>query len=119
MEAVVTQPPKCTESIWHSPRWRSGCGNAAKHDPNKNGVPTKCGIHSNAAKAKREAKYQAATQVRRVKWDQQRAQHDAMAKVIPALRQIAAGYNDPRGLAQEVIAALDAASGGKHDDDNI
>lgn len=33
----------------------------------------------------------------------------ATAALEPALRQIAAGHNDPRSLAESVIAALDAA----------
>ena len=37
------------------------------------------------------------------------ARHAAIAALEPALRQIAAGHNDPRGLAESVIAALDAA----------
>jgi hypothetical protein len=108
----------CTERVWHA-RWRSGCSNTAKHDPDENGVPTKCGVHSKAAQAKRDAKSAERRQAWQAEWDRDRAIADAKSKIIPALRQIAAGHNDPRGLATEVLAALDAASGGKHDDGDI
>ena len=104
----------CTERIWKERRGRR-CTTAAKYDPDATGKLTKCGTHCAAAKEKRNAKFQAAMAERRAKWDRDRQIHDAKANLIPALRQIAAGHNDPRDLAIEVLAALDAASGEKYD----
>ena len=65
-----------------------------------------CKTHDpDAVKAKSEA--------RSAKWraecDQRDRLNAATAALEPALRQIAAGHNDPRSLAESVIAALDAA----------
>lgn len=113
--------PRCTEGVWGSgDRWsKYQCSHAAKHDPDKNGMPTKCGIHSAAAKANRDAKREQSMQAWRDQRTRDYAIGEAKEKIIPALRQIAAGHNDPRGLATEVLAALDAASGGRHDDGEI
>lgn len=56
-----------------------------------------------------KAKYAA----RQAAWDAKSAKETALwnakAALEPALRQIADGHNDPRSLAESVIAALDAA----------
>jgi hypothetical protein len=85
------------------------CGCTPKNDPDANGRMTKCGRHSAAAKAKREAKDRAQREQWKAKSAARRAVHDATAALELALRQIADGHNDPRALAQEVIAAVDAA----------
>lgn len=58
-----------------------------------------------AAAAKRDAENRA--------WMEKRAKEQAVARAAaalePALRQIAEGHNDSRGLAESVLAALDAA----------
>lgn len=98
----------CTEPIPASYS-SSPCGKTAKYDPDANGRPTKCGRHSAAAKVKRKAAQEERDRAWRAKWDSQRALSTATAALEPALRKIAEGHNDARGLAQEVIAALDAA----------
>ena len=85
------------------------CGCTPKHDPDANGNLTKCGRHSAAAKAKKAAKEQAARDLWRAKFKASNAVRDAASALEPALRQIAKGYNNPRALAQEIIAELDAA----------
>lgn len=98
----------CAEEIFQN--WSSHpCGKTPKHDPDANGRPTKCGTHSASAKAKREAASHARWKEAKAKALRQDAIGKARAEVEPALRRIAEGHNDPRGLAQEVIAALDAA----------
>lgn len=76
----------------------SPCGKPPKHDPDANGRMTKCGAHCAASTARREADFL-----------RKQALRDAVAGLEPALRQIADGHNDPRALAQEVIARLDQA----------
>jgi hypothetical protein len=44
-----------------------------------------------------------------MKWKLQDDLSKANGMIEPALRQIAEGHNDPRTLAQEVLAAVDAA----------
>jgi hypothetical protein len=87
------------------------CGNTAKHDPDAKGNPTKCGTHSQAAKDKRKAKSDARHEATREQWAREKALNKATAALEPALRKIAEGYNDARGLAEEVIAELDGARG--------
>ena len=77
------------------------CGNAAKHDPDHNGNPTKCGHHSQAAlerkaakKAERDAKWKAELQ-------HKKAVSDYYAERDEIIVKIAEGHNDPRGLCQD------------------
>lgn len=85
------------------------CGNSAIHDPDADGNPTKCGTHSSAA-IMRDAERKKATNLKwKAEFDRKQAIRKAEAAILPALRQIADGYNDPRGLATEVVSALDAA----------
>jgi hypothetical protein len=42
------------------------------------------------------------------KWDADRRRLEFAAQCQAAIRQIAAGHNDPRGLAQEIIDRLEA-----------
>lgn len=98
----------CAESVWgnHS---SSPCGKTAKHDPDAKGNPTRCGLHSVAAKAKKKSAAAARNAARRTKWDNQAALTKAEKEIEVALRFIATGHNDPRALAQGVLAELDAA----------
>jgi hypothetical protein len=47
----------------------------------------------------------------RKQWAREKALNKATAALEPALRKIAEGYNDARGLAEGVIAELDRARG--------
>lgn len=116
-KGVRTFIPGCSERVFGT--FQSyPCGATPKHDPDANGRLTKCGRHCAAAKQRKQDKQDAATALRRAKWDLFDAINSAERKVEPALRQIAAGHNDPRSLAQEVIAALDAARQRRRDSDD-
>jgi hypothetical protein len=85
------------------------CGKTPKHDPDAHGRPTKCGRHCKAALDRREAKKHETFERFRRKNNAERSLYDATAALELALRKIAEGHNDPRALAQEVLAVLDAA----------
>lgn len=98
----------CTEGITN--RWSHvPCSKPAKHDPDKKGNPTKCGMHCADAKLKRANK-QAATRAKwNLQWETSQALSKVTAEVESSLRLIALGHNDPRALALDVITRLDAA----------
>lgn len=98
----------CTERIFENYASHP-CGKVPKYDPDAKGNPTKCGTHRQAAKDRRKAESEA----RRVKWQEgweaKGRLREAERDVERALRRIADGHNDPRGLAQEVLSALQLA----------
>jgi hypothetical protein len=101
--------PTCKVTVWSKDSWgRSSCGKAARYDY-VNGVPTRCGIHCAEAEAKRAAKSEAKMQAWRDERATAHAVDEARLDVEKALREIAAGHNDPRSLATATIARLDAA----------
>ncbi len=100
--------PGCNYGAFHTYH-HYPCGKTPKHDPDAQGRPTKCGLHSKAAFELRNAKKDATTARWKRQWSADAAAHEANHAIEVALRQIAAGHNDPRGLAQEKIEALDAA----------
>lgn len=87
------------------------CGKTPKHDPDAHGRMTKCGVHCAAATERRKAKQAERFEAWKADLNRKNAVHSAVAALEPALRRIAEGHNNPRDLAQEVIAALDAARG--------
>lgn len=98
----------CTERRYGLMRSAS-CYLAAKHDPDANGHPTKCGLHSKAAYEKRNAKKDATTERWKRQWQADGELHEAQKALEAALSQIASGHNDPRQHAAEALARLDAA----------
>jgi hypothetical protein len=93
---------KCTARFYDN--WGSHiCRNKAKHDI-VNGVATRCGIHSSAAKEKRKAKRQETSEKWRRKFDEEIQVQKARKAAIDAIKQIAAGHNNPRELVNEVVA---------------
>ena len=96
---------RCAAGVY--PRYGNGWGSSQCARKNGHGPHGAwCKIHDPVTrKAKRDAYVE--------KWMRESA--DAMlvqtstAALEPALRQIAAGHNDPRSLAESVIAALDDA----------
>lgn len=98
----------CNERIFSG--WRHHrCGKPAKHDPDSDGNFTRCGIHCAAAVEKRRAKSDAKMAAEKTIRLRNAAINKATNALLPAMREIAAGHNDPRALAQAVIAELDAA----------
>lgn len=85
------------------------CGNTACDDPDAYGNPTKCAVHSNAGRLRAAVRKEKTNK----KWQDEYARKDAIraaeAKILPALRRIADGHNDPMALAKEVLSDLDAA----------
>jgi hypothetical protein len=78
-----------------------GCSHLAKHDPDENGNPTKCGVHSTAAKAKREAK-------RKAKRDKEIWGADQMSDdLVKWLRENFSGYDDQDSVWEIRLAAAD------------
>jgi len=84
------------------------CGNKAKYDViEEHGKPTRCGVHCKAAdKRRREqaAKRKREDDERRRRPLTYRAAREA---ALEAIRKIAAGHNDPRALAMEVLKPLE------------
>lgn len=101
----------CTERIYSNYSSKP-CGKTPKHDSDARGFPTKCGHHSAAAKERKRLKSDERLAKLLREFDQKAALHKAQAEIEQALRKIAEGYNDARGLAQEVISALDGARDG-------
>lgn len=54
--------------------------------------------------AKRDAQYRAKWAAREARWNAEARKEEMGEAAVDALRQIAAGHNDARGLAQEVLA---------------
>lgn len=77
------------------------CGNRAKHDPDHNGNPTKCGTHSAAAVARRKQKQRERDAAERAKWARRSALMTLSQEAPEIIQKIADGHNDPRGLCQD------------------
>jgi hypothetical protein len=99
----------CTEPLSGPGYYGGPCGNTAKHDPDANGRPTKCGVHSAAAVEKRKEKQDATMRKWRAQWGAADRLRDAQLGLEAALHKIADGDNDPRTTAREAITALDEA----------
>ena len=101
----------CTDRVPQQPSPRmSRCSNRAKHDPDADGNPTKCGVHSDAAKAKRKAKSDAKYAEWRAKSNREANIRKINAEMLPLIESIAAGHNDPRGACLEWLALHREAS---------
>lgn len=81
-------------------------GNPAKHDPNDEGMPTRCGVHCKSAVEKRRVKADQKTkETEKLNAERYRARLLGRAE-IQALIQISKGHNDPRRLAIETLENL-------------
>lgn len=98
------RPDRCAETVsdrhgfWHS----SQCSRKRGHGPEQ----AFCKQHSPEAKAEREAKWQEKYDAERKAYRRERLINEAKSSALDACRQIAAGHNDPRELAQAVIDML-------------
>ena len=90
----------CAHSVFKNYR-SEPCGNKAKHDPDHNGNPTKCGHHSQAALARKAQKQAYRDAARKAQWDFEKAVRNHNFERDEIIRKIAKGHNDPRGLCQD------------------
>lgn len=96
-----TKKPRCQKSVWRSGEWGSSqCSRAAKPGSDF------CKVHNPAAEAERDAVRKARSEEQ---WAERRLEIHGK-HFYAALEKIAAGHNDPRGLAQEVINEFNKSS---------
>ena len=93
-------------SSWHD----HACGKVAKHDPDHNGNPTRCGVHSAAANARRKAKADAAYEAYRQKAAKTAKSRDLAREAQEIVKVIAGGHNDPRHICQEWLSKWEDAN---------
>jgi hypothetical protein len=96
-------PKRCACGVWSKGRWATytQCSRAPKFDAVIDGVAVKvCAIHRPEKAAEREAAARAREDERARKWARQ---YSRPAEYRDALQEIAAGHNDARALAQEVL----------------
>lgn len=104
----------CTTTVYSTGSFFGHCcDKSPKHDPDHNGNPTKCGIHSDAAKAKRKAK----SDEKYRQW-QEKSKRRAQIVRLQAeqgeiIEQIAAGHNDPRSLCQDWLDRMEKVKGNR------
>ena len=105
----------CTERVWSRDiRCHDYmCGKRPKHDPDHNGNPTKCGIHSQEAKEKRAAKSDAKWQAREKEWKRKKEIQSLKLEALQLIRAIADGHNDPRSACAEWCERYTKALEGK------
>lgn len=79
---------------------RDGKFYCATHDP----------VAVQARRDKSRAKWEADYAAKQANWARQKIEEQFKAAAIEAIRRIADGHNDPRGLASEIIERFDSAS---------
>ena len=96
---------RCCVEIWNSGRGAAPtqCSHKANSDPDYLGLPTRCKAHSRAAEAARKAKSDAKYRAEREAWNRRDRQERAMRAALALVIKIAAGHNDPRGAAQDLL----------------
>ena len=87
------------------------CSNPAKHDPDENGNPTKCGKHSVEGLAKRDAKREERNQKWKIEFERKQKLFRLEREKIEIIESIAAGHNDPRSLCSDYLDRLAAIQG--------
>lgn len=98
----------CTDMVISSGGWRSHfCGKKAKYDPDKNGNPTRCGVHCQAAKDKRKVKSDARYEASRREWAMKAEQEKLRREAVEIIRKIAEGHNDPRSICMDWVSRMD------------
>lgn len=84
-----------------------GCSKCATDDPDADGNPTKCSTHSKAGQARLAERHLAQNQISRDRFEKERRKRAFDLNCQQAIRDIAAGHNDPRTLAQSIIDKLE------------
>lgn len=105
---VAGDPKRCVQSLMD--RWHPGgyqCTRPRGYGPDG----CYCKQHDPAAVAARNAARDAAYKAKWSADDLRRQKAEAGAKALDALRQIAAGHNDPRSLAQELLDQFPSLNG--------
>lgn len=84
------------------------CGKTPKHDPDSNGHPKKCGHHSAASAKRKKDKADAKMQ----EWRDRNARNADIravkAEMLPLIKSIAEGHNDPRTACREWLDRYEA-----------
>lgn len=93
---------RCAKSVSSDGWGFSQCQRRAVCDPDSGGEFTTCKQHSETATAERAAKQKAAYDAENAKWQLK----FAAPKMKAALEQIAAGHNNPRALASQVLEGM-------------
>lgn len=93
-----TRKPKVWRDVLHRGK-PTNYGYCTTHDP----------VRVAERDAARRAKWQAESDARNARWAAQEQERKLKDAALATIRQIAAGHNDPRSLAMEVLATFDAA----------
>ena len=86
------------------------CGKKPKHDPDANGRPTRCGIHSTAAQTRRKDKADAKMQAWRDQCNRNDANRKLKLEMKTLIQSIADGHNDPRQACHDWLARYNDAT---------
>jgi len=97
---VKADTSRCAAHVSGAGWGGSQCQRKATCDPNEDGKPTTCKQHSDSSMNARREKQRAAQETDMAKWQERYA----APRMRAALQKIADGHNDPRSLAQEVLA---------------
>lgn len=88
------------------------CPNKAKHDPDADGNPTKCGIHCHAGTVARKARVKAKNAEKdaanEAEASRRRTAYLLQRELESIVREIAAGHNDPAELCRDWVARKDS-----------
>lgn len=97
-------PRWCMGTVWDNRAGSSQCSRKPKHQYGGHGW---CTQHhppnEEKRKQERQARYDAEAERNRQEWAARDTERKLRDAALNAIRQIADGYNDPRGLAMEVL----------------
>lgn len=79
------------------------CSRKAKFDPDWTGKPTRCRMHSRAKEAEKAEAARIKAEEDAARWARKRQISSAQREALVLIEKIAAGHNDPRGAALELI----------------
>lgn len=102
----MTGKHRCAGRVWHDGSfYSSACMNNGKHE---HGGKWWCKMHHpptvDAKRKERERKWDIKFRAEQAQRERAQALKRKQVAALKAIEQIAAGHNDPRALAQEVIA---------------
>ena len=102
----MTGKHRCAGRVWHDGSfYSSACMNNGKHE---HGGKWWCKVHHpptvKVKREERERKWDEKHQAEQAQREREQALRNMKNAALDACRKIAAGHNDPRALAQEVLA---------------